>query len=159
MFCAKKIILETKSIKGDLTVLVPAFEFSKEITTLLSSHDLFQIFNLKSKSSIRNLINKPWNVFIDLYSASSCQKIGFLWIIINDDLSGDITIHGGGWSRSLAAGRLYLDSWRVALDYLEKNFISIRTSCRINNLNAAKFIERTGFKKIGSSNNFNYYLK
>jgi hypothetical protein len=158
MFESKRIIFKKKQLKGKHTFLVPAQDFSKEIFLFFSSDDLHQIFNSNSKALIRNLIQKPWNIFIDLYSSATNKKFGFLWIIINDDINLDITVHGGGWNKSLASGKLFLDSWRTAIDFLTLNFKQVRTSCKINNTIAENFITNSGFKRIKSDRFFNYYI-
>jgi hypothetical protein len=157
-FHCKKLILEHGILQGKKTFLTPTPQLNNEIISLFSTEELYQIFNNTSKRFISSLNHKPWNVFLELHSKTTKQKFGFLWIIINDDLKLDLSIHGGGWNSSLANGILYTDSWKTILNFLFENFNTIRTSCKKNNPNAKRFIEKTSFGIEKEDLEFYYFL-
>ncbi len=142
--CGKRIILNVSTFVDPIILLN------------LNNYDISQIFNKKNLSSFHEFNEKPWNVFYNVEIKNN-EKIGFMWIVINHDLNLDITIHGGGWCKSLFSGLYYLDALISLAENLKKHFKVIRTSCKSNNIRARKLIEKSGFVFTEQVNNFNNF--
>ena len=157
-FESKKIIINQNYFLGEKSKIIPCSKIDPEMIASFSEDELQSIFNENILNHILRHSNKPWNIFLELYTKTKNEKFGLLWIIVNDDSRRDISIHGGGWNNSIANGKLYLDAWKTVIAFLNKHFSIIRTSCHQNNLKAKKFIEKTGFKSIENNSNHIHFV-
>jgi hypothetical protein len=157
-FVSKILLLSIPEIKGKKTYLIPAQSLTNEMISFFSEDAFFNIFNVTDRAYIKEINNKPWNIFFYLYSKATGEIFGFIWVSIDNDLCLDITLHGGSWKKSIGMGSLYYDAWNTLLEYLKNHFKVIKTSCRSNNLGAIKFIETTRFRRLNKKNSEYLYF-
>ena len=96
-----------------------------------------------------------WNEFLQdntdfvcckiLREIESRKTIGFIYIMEEDERKKVVSIHGGGWEKSMKASILYYHGFFCVIKSLLDLGYKVRTTCVINNENAYRFIKGTGF--------------
>ena len=82
------------------------------------------------------------------------EAIGFIYILIDNPSKHIVSIHCGGWNKSLGSSILYYRGYICMIEYLLQNRIKVRTSCLISNTNSIKFIKSVGFKNYKREDNY-----
>lgn len=72
-------------------------------------------------------------------------SIGFFFLLREEGKGIVVSIHGGGWLKSVEATLLYYRSICELIDILLTNRIKVHTSCLRNNKTASRFIRSIGF--------------
>lgn len=86
-----------------------------------------------------------------LYDNKSQQSIALIWLILEEVNKHIISIHGGGWDKSVRLSFLYYRGLIVMIDHLLKQGFKVRTSCLIANERAFRFLRSVGFVKYYST--------
>ena len=75
------------------------------------------------------------------------KEIAFVYLY-NESGSFDIvSIHGGGWDKSIALSLLYYRGLILMIETLLVKNVKVRTTCTMNNTRAYKFLRSVGFVK------------
>ena len=78
------------------------------------------------------------------------KEIAFVYLY-NESGSFDIvSIHGGGWDKSIALSILYYRGLILMIETLLVKNVKVRTTCTMNNTRAYKFLRSIGFVKYRS---------
>lgn len=91
---------------------------------------------------------EEYSDFITCYILRKCSDncaIGFLYILNDNPNKHIVSIHGGGWNKSLGSSLLYYRGYICMIEYLLQKGMKVRTTCLINNINALNFIKSVGF--------------
>lgn len=84
--------------------------------------------------------------FYEVTSMATHKPIGFLMAFIDEERKpGTVSLHGGGWLRSLGASRLFLRAYRLMAETLAKQAIKVHTSTRRDLQTVLRFNRRAGF--------------
>ena len=79
-----------------------------------------------------------------LWKLSDNSPIGFVYLMgePDDDI---VSIHGGGWKKSLGASLLYRRALKLLSIALLGKLLRVRTSCSTDNRRAERFLRGVGF--------------
>ena len=97
-----------------------------------------------------NSFLSEYNNFVECYilkTTSDNSSIGFVYLYKESQLDKIISIHGGGWSRSMRLSRLYFCGIILMIETLLAKGYKVRTCCDIENNNASHFLRGVGFVK------------
>lgn len=103
-----------------------------------------------------------WQHFVSEYSdfvkCYILRKIGcneavaFVYLYKESITNKVVSIHGGGWDKSMHLSLLYYRGMIVMIEHLLNNGVKVRTSCSIKNTIAYRFLHSIGFVKYYASN-------
>lgn len=120
-------------------------------------------FAFKDWQKIVNDINtdEEWQDFLSEYDffvkcyilkdVESNDSIGFVYLYKDSIPNRIVSIHGGGWDRSMRSSLLYYRGMIILINNLLNNGFKIHTSCLIGNTVAYRFLHSIGFVKYYSS--------
>lgn len=87
---------------------------------------------------------------------SNGKSIAFVYLY-RDPLSNNvISVHGGGWGKTMRLSLLYYRGLIVMLEHLLNLGFKVRTSCLIENKRAYRFLQSVGFVKYNSFEGYVY---
>lgn len=102
-----------------------------------------------------------WQYFVSEYSdfvkCYILRKIGcneaiaFVYLYKESITNKVVSIHGGGWGKSVHLSLLFYRGLIVMVDYLLLQGIKVRTSCLVENERAYRFLKSMGFVKYYAS--------
>lgn len=105
--------------------------------------------------------DQEWNEFLTrlagythcfvLYPSERNTPIAFILLMQEDEKGKVISIHGGGWDKSVRLSLLYYRGLIVMIEHLLKQGFKVRTSCLIANERAFRFLRSVGFVKYYST--------
>lgn len=111
------------------------------------------ISDIKSDKEWSNLLKK--NSIIRCYvlkKSYNNEPIGFIYSKQEDFRGNVISLHGGGWDKSVCSSLYYYRGLILIIKELIYQNIKVRTSCFENNYRAYKFLRSVGFVKHSTSN-------
>lgn len=73
------------------------------------------------------------------------KPIGFVYILHENEQGTVVSIHGGGWEHTFYASLLYFRAIKLLATTIIESGLKVRTSCRIDNYRAEKFLRGAGF--------------
>lgn len=79
-----------------------------------------------------------------LWKLLSNSPIGFVYLLREPD-DDVVSIHGGGWEKSLGASLLYRRSLKLLAKTLLERGLRVRSSCSSDNRRAERFLKGVGF--------------
>ncbi len=91
-----------------------------------------------------------------LKTSADNSSIGFVYLYKESQLNKIVSIHGGGWGRSMSLSRLYFRGMILMIETLLAKGYKVRTCCNIDNNNAFCFLRGVGFVKYCTTNTRNY---
>ena len=91
-----------------------------------------------------------------LYTCSNNQKIGFLYLYNEDFFFNVVSVHGGGWEKSIGSSLLYYRGLILMIEYLLGQGKKVRTSCFVGNDKAFRFLKSIGFVMYLLTENAHY---
>lgn len=97
---------------------------------------------------------------IDGYILKRCdnnESIAFLYIKKENQKKSIVSIHGGGWNKSIYLTFLYYRGYVLMIEHLLNKGYKVRTTCLCTNKLAYRFIRSIGFVKYKSSGTYNYF--
>ena len=97
--------------------------------------------------------------YITCYILKNCsdnQPIAFLYTILENEKEKIVSIHGGGWGKSMYLSLLYFRGVTLMLQNLWVQGFRVRTSCTVGNNRAYRFLQSIGFVKYRSTHNYIY---
>ena len=95
------------------------------------------------------------NEFLDFYIlklCSDCKSIAFAYIIPHGVKIDYVSIHGGGWGKSMYLSLLYYRGIILLIEGLLTQKRKVRTACDVNNIRAYHFIRSLGFVRYKIAN-------
>lgn len=84
------------------------------------------------------------------------KPIAFIYLYKDSISNNVISIHGGGWGKSIHLSILYYRGLIVMIRFLLNKGIKVRTSCQLGNDRALRFLKSIGFVKYESSDTYHY---
>ena len=133
-----------------------------------NEEDIFEKFSSEEwQMMVRDVYSADeWKKFVIEYSdfvdcyilriQSNSEEIGFIYLY-KESLSGHIvSIHGGGWGKSMHLSRLYYRGMMLMVEHLLNKGLKVHTSCKIENERAYRFLHSMGFVKYCSSDRYHY---
>ncbi len=84
------------------------------------------------------------------------NPIAFVYVKRESLQDGIVSIHGGGWNKSMRLSILYYRGITLLIEYLQNRGIKVRTSCLIGNTRALRFLYSIGFVKYRTTDTHIY---
>ena len=110
--------------------------------------------------------NKEWVSLVEEYSdliecyilKRRCDnhEIGFIYLYHESVLTNIVSIHGGGWEKSMISSILYYRGLILMIRNLLSQGFRVRTSCFISNEKAYRFLKIIGFVVFKTSDKSHY---
>lgn len=85
------------------------------------------------------------------------EPIGFVYLYKESTTNKILSIHGGGWGKSMHLSLLYFRGFVVFIENLLDKGIKVRTSCFVGNDRALRFLTSIGFVRYLTTENA-YYM-
>lgn len=135
---------------------------------LFNNEDIFSKFKPNEWSLIVSDIysQQEWQNFINDYCDLVCcyvmrtcrdnREIAFVYLYNEVGIFEIVSIHGGGWDKSLCSSLYYYRGLILIIKELISQNIKVRTSCFENNYRAYKFLRSVGFVRYNTSNGMIY---
>lgn len=98
--------------------------------------------------------------FLGVWSNHTREIIGFVLVFIDDERrNGTVSLHGGGWLRTLGASRLYIHAYRLVAEMLVAGKVTVHTSTLNRLTNVIAFNRAAGFVRyrVGSERTYMRY--
>lgn len=92
-----------------------------------------------------------------LYRRKDNKPIGFAYILQEDEQGNIVSLHGGGWNKSISHSLLYYRGMVRLVEALLNNGVKVRTTCKIWNNRAYRFIKSAGFVNYKDINTYKYF--
>ena len=99
--------------------------------------------------------DKEWRDFVDKYkdfvrcyilrSVSDNEEVAFVYLYNESGNFDIVSIHGGGWDRSIKSTMYYYRGLILMISSLIAEGRKVRTSCYIDNIRAFRFLRSVGF--------------
>lgn len=117
------------------------------------------VTDVKSDRDWNRLVaeNYPFIKCYVLYKTANSEPIAFAYILQEDDKGEVVSLHGGGWNKSLYHTLLYYQGAIMLINTLLNSGLKVRTSCLIDNMTAYRFLKSIGFVNYRSSNKWHYF--
>lgn len=84
------------------------------------------------------------------------NSIGFVYLYKESISNKIVSIHGGGWGKSMRLSLLYYRGMILMIKYLLKQSYKVRSSCLITNTRAFRFLHSLGFVKYCTTETHHY---
>ena len=92
-----------------------------------------------------------------LYHRKDNNPIAFAYILQEDEYGNIVSLHGGGWNKSIMHTLLYYRGMVRLVETLLNNGHKVRTACTIENDRAYRFIKSIGFVNYRNSDTYRYF--
>lgn len=80
-----------------------------------------------------------------LWRLLDSKPIGFVYLLQENEQGTIVSIHGGGWERTFYASLLYNRAIKLLATTMIEYELKVRTSCRMDNRRAERFLRGAGF--------------
>jgi hypothetical protein len=133
-----------------------------------NKENLFENFSCDDLNLIVTGIetSNEWNDFLNIYSdwvrcyvLRTCldeKIIGFVYLYNEKGNFEIVSVHGGGWEKSLGHTLYYYRGLILLIERLILQGKKVRTSCFLGNDNALRFLRSVGFVKYLTTDNAHY---
>ncbi len=112
------------------------------------------VFDVDSDTSFANAIEASDNIKVYILKRHIDDKsIAFLYTKIENKKKSIVSIHGGGWGKSMYLSLLYYRGVIIMIENLISKGYMVRTTCLYSNHKAYKFLHSIGFVKYKTSHN------
>lgn len=105
------------------------------------------VTDIESDAEWRDFVNK-YKDFVRCYilrSNSDNDEIAFVYLYNESGNFDTVSIHGGGWDRSIKSTMYYYRGFMLMIESLMAQGRKVRTSCFIDNIRAFRFLRSVGF--------------
>ena len=102
---------------------------------------------------------KEYKMFVKCYILYTCKdnkEIGFIYLYNESNSFDVVSIHGGGWGKSVSLSILYYRGLILMIEKLIDKGRKVRTSCFLGNDKAFRFLRGIGFVKYKTTDNAHY---
>ncbi len=110
--------------------------------------------------------SEEWSDFLNTYRnwvkcyvLRTCldgKVLGFVYLYNEKGNFETVSVHGGGWGKSLSHTMYYYRGLILIIEYLILQGKKVRTSCVLGNNNALRFLKSIGFVKYLTTVNAHY---